>query len=936
MSSTYSILFFLLLAASTAAQTTHLHYLSGTDKDHQVDWDFRIDRGRNSGEWGKIAVPSNWEFEGYGVFAYGQANGPDRPGWHELMPEVDATAVYRTTFTVPPDWGDRHVSIVFEGVMTDASVRINGQSAGPTHQGGFYEFSYAVTELLRRGQNELEVTVNNVSRNASVNRAERDADFWVHSGIHRPVYLEAKPRQHIRRIATDARADGTLTVHLFPRGIQGSTLRARSQVQRLDGSPVGPPLTTSFADSDSLVVLTGRIPEVEPWSPEYPAMFQLVVSIEDETGNTLHETTERIGFRTFELRPRDGFYLNGQKIRFRGVNRHTSWPTSGRTTSKALSVVDVNLMKDMNMNAVRMSHYPPEKHFLEVCDSLGLLVIDELTGWQDAYDTVVGRRLVKELVVRDVNHPSVVLWANGNEGGNNYALLGDYRRYDPQDRTVIHPWGLVNDTYTFHYADFNCCGGAFFDGTEVFFPTEFLHGLYDGGHGAGLADWWREMRGNPLSAGGFLWVFADEGVVRGDSLDTQGNKAPDGIVGPYREREASFYTIRDIWSPIAIDRQRLPPGFDGRLLIENRFDFTDLSDCSLRTALIDFPAPNTTAGVDTVATSTVRLPSVAPGPSAFVDLNLPDDWEDHDALELRATDPHGRTVMHWTLPISEPAEVAARITDAALAPSDGEAAPQATETNDVITLSAAGVTISLDRRDGTIASVRNTAGPLAFGNGPRLTVDTATLQSVTQRTEGGALLVEFIFDGPLDTLTYRMLPSGLLQLDYAYFPSGQHDFMGITFDYPEDRVTGVRYLGDGPYRVWKNRLQGVDLGLHEKAYNNTVTGESWDYPEFKGYYANLYWATVETTEQPFTLLTATPGKYLHLFTPDSPRGANNLNTEGRFPTGSISILDAISPIGTKFKQAERVAPSGLPNQFRGHRGGKSIWGGRLWLDFRAR
>ena len=268
-------------------------------------------------------------------------------------------------------------------------------------------------------------------------------------------------------------------------------------MQRLDGTPVGPPLTTPLAATDSLVVLTGRIPEVEPWSPEYPDLYRLVVSIEDETGTTLHETTERIGFRTFELRPRDGFYLNGQKIRFRGVNRHTSWPTSGRTTSKALSIVDVNLMKDMNMNAVRMSHYPPEKHFLEVCDSLGLLVIDELTGWQDAYDTVVGRRLVEELVVRDVNHPSVVLWANGNEGGNNYALLGDYRRYDPQDRTVIHPWGLVNDTYTFHYADFNCCGGAFFDGTEVFFPTEFLHGLYDGGHGAGLADWWREMRGNP-------------------------------------------------------------------------------------------------------------------------------------------------------------------------------------------------------------------------------------------------------------------------------------------------------------------------------------------------------------------------------------------------------------------------------------------------------
>ncbi len=287
--------------------------------------------------------------------------------------------------------------------------------------------------------------------------------------------------------------------------------------------------------------------------------------------------------------------------------------------------------------------------------------------------------------------------------------------------------------------------------------------------------------------------------------------------------------------------------------------------------------------MDTVATSTVNLPSVVPGLNAYVDLDLPEDWADHDALELLATDPHGRTVMHWTLPISEPAEVAAKITGAALAPSEGEAAPQVTETEELITLSAAGVTVSLDKGNGTIASVRNTAGPITFGNGPRLTADTATLRSVTQRTEDGAQLVEFTFDGPLDTLTYRMLPSGLLQLDYAYSPTGEHDFMGVTFDYPEDRVTGVRYLGDGPYRVWKNRLQGVDLGLYEKAYNNTVTGESWDYPEFKGYYANLYWATVETTEQPFTLLTATPGKYLHLFTPDSPPRCHQPKHRGPLP-----------------------------------------------------
>ena len=222
--------FFLLVSLTVSAQTTEVRYLSGTDKDYRVDWDFRIDRGRNSGEWGKIAVPSNWEFEGYGLFAYGQSNGEDRPGWHDLMPEVDATAEYKTTFTLPDDWTDKQVSIIFEGVMTDTRVTVNGNSAGPVHQGGFYEFRYDITELLRSGDNELEVTVNNVSQNASVNAAERDADFWVHGGIHRPVYLEAKPRRRIERIATDARADGALTVHLFTGGNREG-VRARARVQ---------------------------------------------------------------------------------------------------------------------------------------------------------------------------------------------------------------------------------------------------------------------------------------------------------------------------------------------------------------------------------------------------------------------------------------------------------------------------------------------------------------------------------------------------------------------------------------------------------------------------------------------------------------------------------------------------------------------------------
>ena len=127
--------------------------------------------------------------------------------------------------------------------------------------------------------------------------------------------------------------------------------------------------------------------------------------------------------------------------------------------------------------------------------------------------------------------------------------------YDPQNRTVIEPWAKVNGTDTKHYPGYGYVENALSNGNLIYFPTEFLHGLYDGGHGAGLDDYWNLMLSKPLAAGGFLWVFADEGIERRDihdSIDTKGNAAPDGILGPYHEKEGSFYTIKEIWSPVII------------------------------------------------------------------------------------------------------------------------------------------------------------------------------------------------------------------------------------------------------------------------------------------------------------------------------------------------------------------------------------------------
>lgn len=908
----------LLTISPLFGQKTETKYLSGTGKDDTVDWEFQCTRGRNSGKWTTIPVPSNWELQGFGTYHYG----------NEKEDSLE-TGLYKHRFTVPASWQSKQIFIVFDGAMTDTEVWINGQLAGPVHQGGFYRFRYDITPLLKIGQgNTLEVRVSKLSANQSVNEAERGADFWVFGGIFRPVFLEAYPRQHIVRTAIDARADGTFAMDVFTAGIT-STASVLAQLIDKASKPVGPPMTAVVHPGDSLVRVRGVVKKPALWSPEFPNLYHVRVSL--KTGSaTRHTVTERFGFRTVELRERDGIYVNNQRVVFRGVNRGTFWPTTGRTSNRQLSLLDANLIKDMNMNAVRMSHYPPDVHFLEVCDSLGLLVIDELTGWQyPPYDTPVGRKLVKELITRDVNHPSIVLWANGNEGGFNFDLLPDYPRYDIQHRPVIHPWLNRYGTNTKHYIDYNYGLNTFFNGHDVFFPTEVLHGLYDGGHGAALDDFWNLMRANPLSAGGFLWDFCDQGIVRTDEqgrLDTRGNLGADGIVGPYREKEASFYTIKEIWSPIFFPKKYITPAFDGRLAVENRFDNTNLNRCTFRWKLARFTGFN--PGDTTTLTGSVVAPNIASQTKGFLALALPQTWGQYDVLYLTARDPYNREIYTWSWPISVPQQLAGRLVET------GTGTIVARDESNQLTLSANGLTVAWSRKTGMLEGLKNTKNAVSFSNGPMLIGINDSLKTFTHRDTLGTHVVELTFAGKHRyRATWTLYPSGWLKLDYQYRPDNTMDMLGITFDYPEKQVIGIDLLANGPYRVWRNRLKGGTLGVWHKPYNDGVTGERWDYPEFKGYYSQLYGARLQTREGNFVVLSGSENTFLRLLTPTSASKANNANTVPTFPSGGISFMQGITAIGTKFQKPESLGPQSQPNLLYAN-GGTDMQQGVLYFDFR--
>lgn len=940
-----SLLLWIVVCAN--AQQTQVQYLSGTGLGNTVTWQFYCSESRNSGKWSKIEVPSQWELQGFGEYTYGRwykEKGVKNPSMEE--------GIYRRTFKVPATWKDKVVRIWFDGVMTDTDVLINGISAGDTHRGGFYRFSYDVTSLLKPGGgNKIEVRVKKHSDNKSVNAAERKADWWLFGGIYRPVWLEAKPAIHIEYVAVDARADGTMNLRIRLQGATGSE-KLKASLYSV-AQPTGAPISQDLNKIDTAFYQC-QWNGVKAWTPEGPHLYRLVLSLLDNQGKELHQTETRVGFRTIEFRPQDGIYLNDTKLVMKGINRHSFHPDGGRTTNKAISLQDALLIKEMNMNAVR-SHYPPEEHFLDACDSLGLLYIDELAGWQNAYDTSIGAKLVKEMIERDVNHPCIVLWSNGNEGGWNTATDTLFGVYDPQHRHVIHPWADFDGLDTHHYPAYLTGVGRFTNGYKVFMPTEFMHGQYDQGHGAGLEDFWARYIAHPLFAGGFMWAYSDEAVRRTDrngALDSDGYNAPDGIVGPYREKEGSFYAVREVWSPIHVAPLMITPSFRGEIMVANRYLFTNLKECSMRYRVYCCPSPlQGTKNRCVVDSGTIQLPPLAPGELGHARMALPVRFFENDILELEAYNPDGQSVCTCTFPI----QYAGGYLQKELTMKQANQADYITpntcsieETDSLITLRSSAVTIVFHRSNATIASVlRNADGQrIPLKDGPLAVGMKMELVSLTARSEGQEAVLCARYRGAADSIVWRLYPDGLLKMDAlllnrASGGGGLDDAftdeavlnLGLTFFYPEIECTGMRWLGRGPYRVWKNRIPGTNYGTWRKDYNNTITGESTDrlvYPEFKGYHANLYWATVESHHTPFTVYAATDGIYLRMFTPEEPHGRQDgINTMPDFPLGDISFLLDIPGIRC-FKPISQHGPQSQPGIIRIKKGDEGL---RLGLLF---
>ena len=926
----------LILKPAAFGQETEVQYLSGHDKDDTVPWKFLCTSGTNSGYWTNLPVPSLWDVKGFGTLHYQK----------DMTNAYDEQGLYEHEFTVPADWAAKRVFLVFDGAMTDTDAKLNGKSVGPVHQGAFYRFKYEVTSLVKFGEtNLLEVTVAKHSANKSVNGAERNADYWVFGGIFRPVTLEAVPSAFIDHVAINALADGGFSANVFLDGITNllAGCEIEAQIQTLDGHNVGEPFRASpgamtlLGKSVIVSIAKAQVASPKLWTAETPNLYRVEIRLKQD-GKVVHQVQQRFGFRTMEVRDGDGLYVNGKKVILKGADRHSFWPDSGRCLSETVHRLDINRMKDANMNAVRMSHYPPDAQFLDLCDELGLYVLDELGGWHHYYDDEVGPKLVKEMVERDVNHPCILFWDNGNEGGFNTNLDKLFDEYDPQQRRVLHPWAAFSGVNTAHYLAYDRAETAA-SGKRVYYahnqelvdsnnavkyiymPTEFLHGLYDGGAGAGLADYWRMMMSHPLCAGGFIWALLDDGLKRPDTgeIDVVGNQAPDGILGPYRQREGSYFAIKEIWSPIQVTHET-----GDKFKVENHYSFTEARDCKFTWQLRKFPSvAATNSGSSVLREGAVESPDVPPGGTGH--LHIPEiASRNADALALRVDDPSGRELWTWVWPLHKADDY--RLTQE---PPEHRAKPS--ENNGVIRITAGELTANFSKETGLLLGVQRGPQTYSLANGPRLAAGRATLRQLRFDDDGPDAFVSAKFDGNLKSILWRVSGNGWVNCNYNYSVEGTNDYFGVLFDYPESQVRHKRWLGNGPYRVWKNRLGGVTAGVWENDYNDTIAGwRGWIYPEFKGFFSDVRWLQLETSEGQITILNNNAVPFMQVLTPDFPPADLVGKAIAPMPKCGLAFLDGISPIGSKFKEARFGGPQGAPNLAHGqYTGSLSFYFGKL-------
>ncbi|TRX60075.1 DUF4981 domain-containing protein [Fulvivirga sp. M361] len=622
--------------------------------DRPVDF-FKADY--DVSEWDEIQVPSNWEMQGYGIPIYTNVTYPFPPNPPYIDHSYNPVGSYVKEFAISDDWDGKDIFIHFGGVRSAMYLWVNGTYVG-YNEGSKTPAEFDLTRYVKKGKNTLAVEVY---RWADASYME-DQDFWRLSGIDREVYLYARNKVTLHDFSVEASLSDGYTNGVFKLELDflnntSSRKIADVNADLLDGGKK----VLSFAQNVSLsaetstqVTLNGKVTNVKKWSAETPNLYTLKVTWKDSNRKAIESTAIKVGFRNVEIK-NSQLLINGVAVYLKGANLHDHDEVTGHVVSEELTELDLKVMKQNNLNAIRCSHYPKNPFFYQQCDKYGFYVIDEANieshgmgatnqglenaperqkihpAYQPEWKGMHLDRTIR-MFERDKNFTSIIIWSLGNEAGNgqNFYATYDWLKKNDKTRPVQYEGATKTENTDIQapmYARIpNMIQYAENQPKRPYIQCEYAHAM--GNSVGNLQDYWDVIEKYDVLQGGFIWDWVDQGLLTktekgeeywayggdlgGADLQHDYNFCLNGLVNPDRTPHPSLYEVKKVYQYIKFRDQ---DARSGKIEIYNGYDFISLED-------FDFSWTLREDGV-AVATGALDNPGLKPHTAKTVTIELP-------------------------------------------------------------------------------------------------------------------------------------------------------------------------------------------------------------------------------------------------------------------------------------------------------------------------
>ena len=613
------------------AQSPYYQLLNGTWNFYYVDaykdLPANIEQPGADIQWTDIKVPGNWEMQGHGIAIYtnhGYEWKPRNPKPPQL-PEATPVGVYQRDFEIPANWDGRDIFLSIDGAKSGVYVYVNGKEVGYSEDSK-NTAEFKLNKYLKAGKNSLVLKIFRWSTGAYL----ECQDFWRISGIERDVFLFSQPKTHIQDFLVQSTLDDTYKNGIFKLSIdvvesQGATaayelLDAKGQVVAQGSKGV----------NGKKAYFEAELPNIKTWTSEHPNLYQLLITLKE--GDKVTEVIPyKVGFRRFEIKeieeksengkPYICFFVNGQPIKLKGVNIHEHNPATGHYMTEELMRKDFELMKQHNINTVRLCHYPQSNKFYDLCNEFGIYVYDEdnIESQGMYYNLSKGGSLGNNpewlkphmdrtinMYERNKNHPSIAIWSLGNEAGNGYNFYQTYlylknKEISPMgmNRPVNYEralWEWNTDMYVPQYPDAAWLESIGRKGSDrPIVPSEYSHAM--GNSNGNLAAQWDAIYKYPNLQGGYIWDWVDQGLDQVDEngrhywayggdfgvdAPSDGNFLCNGIIAPDRTPHPAMAEVKYAHQNVGFEAIDLAAG---KFLVKNRFYFTGLKKYQINYAV---------------------------------------------------------------------------------------------------------------------------------------------------------------------------------------------------------------------------------------------------------------------------------------------------------------------------------------------------------------